>query len=71
MQRKFLIFSSLSGLICVILGAFGAHTLKTFIPADQLAVFDTAVRYQFFHTLALMAVAVLMQQGENIFLKRA
>jgi uncharacterized membrane protein YgdD (TMEM256/DUF423 family) len=71
MQKKILIIASVSGFLCVLLGAFGAHKLKELLAPDQLAVFETAVRYQFLHTFALIAVAILFSNGENIFLKRA
>lgn len=38
----------------VILGAFGAHTLEAVLEAKQLNTFETAVRYQFYHSLALL-----------------
>jgi len=41
----------------VTLGAFGAHALKTRITEDLLIIFETAVRYQMYHALALLAVA--------------
>lgn len=41
----------------VALGAFGAHGLKSKVTADLLAVFETGVRYQIYHALALMAVS--------------
>jgi uncharacterized membrane protein YgdD (TMEM256/DUF423 family) len=41
----------------VALGAFGAHALKASLPADLLAVFETAVRYQMTHVFALCAAA--------------
>lgn len=40
----------------VALGAFGAHGLKSRVTADLLAVFETGVRYQMYHALALLAV---------------
>jgi len=57
MERLFLILGSLSGLIAVTAGAFGAHTLRDRISADLLATFETGVRYQMYHALALLAVA--------------
>ena len=39
------------------LGAFGAHGLKERVPAELLAVFDTAARYHLIHALAIVAVA--------------
>ena len=57
MERLFLILGSLSGLIAVTAGAFGAHTLRDRISADLLTTFETGVRYQMYHALALLAVA--------------
>jgi len=70
MFRKFLIIASLSGFICVALGAFGAHSLKLALEPYQLTAFETGMRYQFYHTLALLAVAMLISvKGENVLLK--
>jgi uncharacterized membrane protein YgdD (TMEM256/DUF423 family) len=57
MTRVFVILGSLSGLIAVTAGAFGAHTLRDLISADLLTTFETGVRYQIYHALALLAVA--------------
>lgn len=46
-----------SGLIAVAAGAFGAHALKARLAPEMLVVFETGVRYQMFHALALLAVA--------------
>ena len=43
-------------------GAFGAHALKQRLPEDLLAVFETAVRYQMYHALGLLAVAFSMNR---------
>lgn len=48
----------LSGL-AVAIGAFGAHSLSGVLPPDRLAVLETGVRYQMFHSLALLALAAL------------
>jgi uncharacterized membrane protein YgdD (TMEM256/DUF423 family) len=63
MGQFFLAASAISGFLAVALGAFGAHALKQRLSADMLAVYETAVQYHFFHTLALLAVAVLMVGG--------
>jgi uncharacterized membrane protein YgdD (TMEM256/DUF423 family) len=39
------------------LGAFGAHALRRRVPDDRLAIFETGVRYQMYHALALFGVA--------------
>jgi len=44
------------GFLSVALGAFGAHALKAQLPPPALAAFETAVRYQFLHALALLFV---------------
>lgn len=58
-----LIITAISGFLAVALGAFGAHGLKDKLSADMLAVYQTAVQYHFYHTLALMGVAVLLHMG--------
>lgn len=47
----------------VALGAFGAHGLKNRLTPEALAVFETAVRYQAYHALALFAVASARADG--------
>jgi len=42
-------------------GAFGAHALKSWLPPQRIAEFDTAVRYQGLHALALFATAWVFQ----------
>ncbi|NND58967.1 MAG: DUF423 domain-containing protein [Gammaproteobacteria bacterium] len=41
----------------VLIGAFGAHGLRDRVSAELLAIFETGVRYQMYHGLALLAVA--------------
>lgn len=43
----------------VILGAFGAHALKQVLEVDQLQVFETGVRYQMYHSFALIFAGLL------------
>lgn len=47
--------------LSVAAGAFGAHSLKAIIPADMLLVFETAVRYQMYHALALLVISGMLQ----------
>jgi uncharacterized membrane protein YgdD (TMEM256/DUF423 family) len=49
------------GMIGVAAGAVGAHALKSLLSPEQLAVFDTAVRYQVIHALGLFACAWALQ----------
>jgi uncharacterized membrane protein YgdD (TMEM256/DUF423 family) len=57
MTRLFCALGSISGGLAVALGAFGAHVLRDRLAVDMLANFETGVRYQMYHALALMAVA--------------
>ena len=57
MDRLFFALGSVSAGLAVALGAFGAHVLKGRLAANMLASFETGVRYQRYHALALLAVA--------------
>ncbi|MBV6422856.1 MAG: hypothetical protein NAOJABEB_00642 [Steroidobacteraceae bacterium] len=47
------------------LGAFGAHGLRKVLEPDRLAVFETAVRYQFYHSLGLFAIGLSVMNRER------
>ncbi|MFT4840285.1 MAG: uncharacterized membrane protein YgdD (TMEM256/DUF423 family) [Planctomycetota bacterium] len=49
--------------IAVALGAFAAHAMKAHFDADALRAFETGVRYQMFHALALLACGALQARG--------
>jgi len=55
--------------LATILGAFGAHALKAHLSQDKLAVYETAVRYHFFHALGLLAIGVLMRSVDGELLR--
>ena len=57
MDQLFLLIGAIAGFIGVALGAFGAHGLRTRLSPDMLAVFETGVRYQMYHALALLLTA--------------
>ncbi len=50
--------------IAVILGAFGAHALKAVLPLDRLQVFETGVRYQIIHSIALIVLSLNLTKYE-------
>ncbi len=58
MARTFWILGCFFGLVGVAAGAFGAHALRARVPADLLVVYETGARYQMYHALALLAVAL-------------
>ena len=53
---------ALLALLGVALGAFGTHALRTRLPTERLGAFETAVRYQLIHAVALLAVAWLVER---------
>ena len=59
MAKLFITLASLSGMLAVICGAFGAHALRERLDSYARGVFETAVQYHFYHSLALLAVGVL------------
>jgi uncharacterized membrane protein YgdD (TMEM256/DUF423 family) len=60
MDRTFLLIGTLAGFLAVTLGAFGAHALRERMSSEMLAVFETGVRYQMYHALALLLVSAMM-----------
>lgn len=57
MKSPFALIGSLSMALAIMLGAFAAHALKHQLNAEQLAVFNTAVDYHIYHSLALLWLA--------------
>lgn len=62
MNNLFLVLAGLNGFIAVSLGAFAAHGLKSMLGPDLLATFQTGVQYHMYHSLALLAVGILVLQ---------
>lgn len=59
MHKGFIKAASLLGALSVMLGAFAAHGLKNILSAEHLQIFETAVKYQFYHVFALLAVGMM------------
>jgi uncharacterized membrane protein YgdD (TMEM256/DUF423 family) len=57
MERLFFTLGAISAFLAVATGAFGAHGLKARLSADLLNTFEIAVRYHFYHSLALFVTA--------------
>ncbi|PKB17066.1 DUF423 domain-containing protein [Flavobacterium sp. 5] len=56
MDKKIISTAAVFGMIAIILGAFGAHALKKVLTLEQLATFETGVRYQMYHALFLLFI---------------
>lgn len=62
LRRQTLLLGTLWGGLAVGFGAFGAHALRARISPELLQIFETGVRYQMYHALALLGIAGLMQE---------
>ena len=70
MAKLFITLGSLSGMLAVMLGAFGAHALRARLDDYSIGVFETAVQYHFYHSLALLAVGIVaLSQPQTVLLK--
>ena len=54
MDRKIIFVAAVFGAIAIVLGAFGAHGLKSLISPESITVFETGVKYQMYHALFLL-----------------
>jgi uncharacterized membrane protein YgdD (TMEM256/DUF423 family) len=59
MERTFLVLGCVFGFVGVGLGAFGAHALRARLTPERFGRFETSVRYQLWHALALFAVVLV------------
>lgn len=71
MHKGFIKTAALIGMLSVIQGAFAAHSFKQVLSADNLQIFETAVRYQFYHVFALLATGILYASFAGKLLKWA
>ena len=69
MHKGFLKAAAVIGALSVILGAFAAHSLKASVSDYALSIFDTGVRYQFYHAFALLASGILYKEFQNKFIR--
>lgn len=65
MTRFFLVVAAILGGFSVAAGAFGAHALKEKLSEQAISIFETAARYQMYHALALLLVALLLSRAET------
>ncbi len=60
MPKTFLLLGAINTLICIALGAFGAHGLKNIMTDDMLTTFHTGLQYHLYHALGLMIIGLLL-----------
>ena len=61
MDKKIISSAAFFGMTAIILGAFGAHALKKVLTIDQLATFETGVKYQMYQALFLLFIGLTDQ----------
>jgi len=61
----FLKSSAILAGIAIALGALGAHALKKIVPPENIAIYETGVRYQFYHAIAIALAAILYKEYTN------
>ncbi len=65
MHKGYLKTATLLGALSVAFGAFAAHALKQHVSDYAVSIFETAVRYQFYHAFALLAAGILYKEFPN------
>lgn len=71
MSNKIIALAALLGAVAVVLGAFGAHSLKAVLAPEQLQTFETGVRYHFYHAIATFLAGIAYQLSNQIWFRRA
>ena len=71
MQKNFIMAGCVFAALAVALGAFGAHGLKSVLSPERLEIFETGVRYQFYHAFALLITGLAAHFYPNKLLKYA
>ena len=69
-NRKMLTTLAITGMLAVVIGAFGAHGLKPKLSTDQLRIFNTGVSYHFYHLLAMSFAYLLYIYTDHKWVRR-
>lgn len=56
MNKRLLVTGSILGFLGVVIGAFAAHGLEKTLGAEEIATFETGMRYQIYHAILLLLV---------------
>jgi uncharacterized membrane protein YgdD (TMEM256/DUF423 family) len=63
LSKYFISIAAFLGALTVALGAFGAHALKAVLSPAALTTYETAVRYQMYHVVALLIAGILFNKS--------
>ncbi len=65
MDKKIISTGAVFGMLAIILGAFGAHALKKVLSIEELATFETGVKYQMYHALFLLFIGLATELSQK------
>lgn len=71
MHRFYLRLGAIMGAVSVMLGAFGAHYLKSILAEESVASFQTGVQYQFSHAIAIVLTGLLVKRYHSKWIIQA
>ena len=71
MQKMILLVAAINGLLATVFGAFGTHVLKPKLSSSLFSVFQTGVEYQFYNSLTLLLLGVMLFHVHNRWLVRS
>ena len=71
MKNLYFAIGAAFSLLSVLLGAFGAHTLKGRLSEEMLGIFEVAVRYQMYHGIGLIVVSWAFSQWQSLYIPAA
>jgi uncharacterized membrane protein YgdD (TMEM256/DUF423 family) len=66
MNKRIILTAAFFGALAVILGAFGAHSLKSIIAPNQLEIWQKGVEYQFYHTFAILYLSTFARYKNKL-----
>ena len=65
LSKSYISIAAFLGALTVALGAFGAHALKAVLSPAALITYETAVRYQMYHVVALLITGIFMNKAAS------
>ena len=65
-MKIWIVYGSFFSLLAIVLGAFGAHGLKNILDQYSREIYEKAIYYHFIHSLAIILIAILNNQYNNI-----
>jgi len=66
MNKRIILTASFFGAVAVLLGAFGAHGLKSLIDSSSLGIWQKGIEYQFYHTFALLYLSTFARYRNKL-----